>query len=36
MEWSGATPVTSGHRGPLLFGVQGDSMLVNNVLVEAL
>jgi hypothetical protein len=33
--WSGTTPVTSGHWGPVIIGaVDGDAMLVDNVLVE--
>jgi len=34
--WSGVTPVTSGHWGPVIAAAaSGDSMLVDNVLVRA-
>ena len=36
MTWTGVTPVTSGHWGPLIVGAaSGDAMLVDNVLVAA-
>jgi len=35
ITWSGTTPVTSGHWGPVIIGAAaGDAMLVDNVLVE--
>jgi len=35
--WSGATPLTSGYWGPVIAAAaSGDTMLVDNVLVEAL
>ncbi len=35
--WSGATPVTAGYWGPVIAAAaSGDTMLVDNVLVEGL
>ncbi len=34
--WSGATPVTAGYWGPVIAAASGDTMLVDNVLIEGL